>query len=30
MCLPVCPTDSIELISFTNKEMESMIDVLAQ
>jgi heterodisulfide reductase subunit A len=30
MCLPVCPSDSIELISFTNKEMESMIDVLAQ
>ncbi|HBZ35444.1 MAG TPA: hypothetical protein DEO33_03340 [Rikenellaceae bacterium] len=29
MCLPVCPSDSIELTSFTNKEIESMIDILA-
>jgi len=29
MCLPVCESDSIELTSFTNKEIESMIEILA-
>ena len=29
MCLPVCPSDSIELTAFSNKEIESMIDALA-
>jgi len=29
MCLPVCPADAIDLISFSNKEIEDMIDALA-
>jgi heterodisulfide reductase subunit A len=29
MCLPVCPTDAIDLIAFSNNEIESMIDALA-
>lgn len=29
MCLPVCSSNSIDLIGFTDVEMESMIDVLA-
>ncbi|MDD3034623.1 MAG: CoB--CoM heterodisulfide reductase iron-sulfur subunit A family protein [Bacteroidales bacterium] len=29
MCLPVCESDSIELTSFTNREIESMIEILA-
>ena len=29
MCLPVCASNSIDLIGFTDVEMESMIDVLA-
>ncbi len=29
MCLPVCDSDSIELTSFTNNEIESMIEILA-
>ncbi len=30
MCLPVCPEDAIELVAYSNREIESMIDVLAQ
>ncbi|MBN2763527.1 MAG: 4Fe-4S binding protein, partial [Bacteroidales bacterium] len=29
MCLPVCPYDAIELNSYTNREIENMIDALA-
>lgn len=29
MCLPVCPVDAIELIGNTDKDIESMIDALA-
>jgi heterodisulfide reductase subunit A len=29
MCLPVCPTDAINLIAYSNREIESMIDALA-
>jgi len=29
MCLPVCESDSIDMDGFTNKEIESMISVLA-
>ena len=29
MCLPVCPPDAIELTAYSNKEIESMIDALA-
>jgi heterodisulfide reductase subunit A len=29
MCLPVCPTDAINLIAYSNSEIESMIDALA-
>jgi len=29
MCLPVCPTDAIDLIAYSNREIESMIDALA-
>ncbi|MBN1597481.1 MAG: CoB--CoM heterodisulfide reductase iron-sulfur subunit A family protein [Bacteroidales bacterium] len=29
MCLPVCPKDAIELNSYTNREIEEMIDMLA-
>ena len=28
MCLPVCPEDAINLIGYTDKEMENMIDAL--
>ncbi len=28
-CLPVCPEDAIELLGFTNNEMEGMIDAFA-
>ncbi|GAH82140.1 unnamed protein product, partial [marine sediment metagenome] len=28
MCTPVCPTDAIDLIGYTNNEIESMIDGL--
>lgn len=30
MCLPVCPKDAIELKTFTNREVEDMIDILAK
>ncbi len=30
MCLPVCPEDALELATFSNKEIESMIDILAK
>ena len=29
-CTPVCPTDAIDLAGFTNVQMESMIDALAE
>jgi len=29
MCAPVCPTDAIDLIAFSSREIESMIDALA-
>ena len=29
MCLPVCPTDAIDLVNYSNDEIESMIDSLA-
>jgi len=29
MCLPVCESDAIDMDGFTNKEIESMIKVLA-
>jgi len=29
ICLPVCPVNAIDLIGFTDKEIESMIDALA-
>ncbi len=29
MCLPVCPVNAIDLIGFTDEEVESMIDALA-
>jgi len=29
MCLPVCPVNAIDLIGYTDKEMESMIEALA-
>jgi heterodisulfide reductase subunit A-like polyferredoxin len=29
MCLPVCPENAIDLIGFTDLEIESMIDALA-
>ena len=29
MCLPVCPVNAIQLIGFTDAEIETMIDVLA-
>lgn len=29
MCLPVCPQDAIDLISYSNSEIENMIDALA-
>jgi heterodisulfide reductase subunit A len=29
MCLPVCPVDAINLIAYSNSEIESMIDALA-
>jgi heterodisulfide reductase subunit A-like polyferredoxin len=29
MCLPVCPTDAINLVAYSNREIESMIDALA-
>jgi heterodisulfide reductase subunit A-like polyferredoxin len=29
MCAPVCPTDALDLITFSNNEIESMIDALA-
>ena len=29
MCAPVCPTDAIDLIASSNREIESMIDALA-
>jgi heterodisulfide reductase subunit A len=30
MCLPVCPTDAIDLVAYSNREIESMIDALAR
>lgn len=30
MCAPVCPVDAIDIIGFTNNEIESMIDALAK
>jgi heterodisulfide reductase subunit A len=30
MCTPVCPTDAIDLAGFTNAQIESMIDALAE
>jgi NAD-dependent dihydropyrimidine dehydrogenase PreA subunit len=29
MCLPVCPVNAINLIAYSDKEIESMIDALA-
>jgi len=29
MCAPVCPADAIDLIAFSSREIESMIDALA-
>ena len=29
MCLPVCPVDAINLTAYSNNEIESMIDALA-
>jgi hypothetical protein len=29
MCLPVCLSDAINLIAYSNREIESMIDALA-
>jgi heterodisulfide reductase subunit A len=29
MCLPVCPEDAIDLLGYSNREIESMIDMLA-
>jgi heterodisulfide reductase subunit A len=29
MCTPVCPTDAIDLITYSNQEIESMIDAIA-
>ena len=29
MCLPVCPADAIDLVAYSNKEIECMIDALA-
>jgi hypothetical protein len=29
MCLPVCPQDAIELTTYSNREMEEMIEMLA-
>ncbi|MCK5467642.1 MAG: 4Fe-4S binding protein, partial [Cyclobacteriaceae bacterium] len=28
-CLPVCPEDAIELLGYTNSEIEAMIDAIA-
>jgi heterodisulfide reductase subunit A-like polyferredoxin len=28
MCLPVCPVNAINLIAFSDREIESMIDAL--
>ena len=30
MCTPVCPTDAIDLAGYTNAQIESMIDALAE
>ncbi len=30
MCLPVCPVNAIELIGYTDKEIESMIEAMAE
>jgi len=30
MCTPVCPTDAIDLAGFTNAQIETMIDALAE
>ena len=30
MCLPVCPENAIELIGYTDVEIESMIDAMAE
>lgn len=30
MCTPVCPTDAIDLAGYTNPQIESMIDALAE
>ncbi len=30
MCLPVCPENAIDLIGYTDKEIESMIDAMAE
>jgi heterodisulfide reductase subunit A-like polyferredoxin len=29
MCLPVCPVNAIDLIAYSDNEIESMIDALA-
>jgi heterodisulfide reductase subunit A len=30
MCIPVCPTDAIDLAGFTNAQIEGMIDALVE
>jgi heterodisulfide reductase subunit A len=30
MCLPVCPENAIQLVGYTDEEMESMIDALQE
>jgi heterodisulfide reductase subunit A-like polyferredoxin len=30
MCLPVCPVNAIDLVAYSDQEMETMINALAE